>query len=249
MDNDYIVIMCAYNCSHYIVEAIQSVAEQKDVDYGLIVVDDASTDNTVEIVKNLMEHNPRIKLIENETRTGSAAWNQYQAVKKYVTNPNSLICIVDGDDYLAGNLVLKKLDMFRLGLHPVMAGNTHFKLNTEETPVYGFSETRRRACPYHMRFFRAWLYNAVPEDCYYKDGKLIGPASDYAFVYAVLDLITDIAWLRVHSVDYVWRHNLTEHNDHHINAEEQEANARYLVEKQKLDALTPEQIQEYIDNF
>lgn len=249
MNNDYIVIICAYNCQDYIVESIQSVAVQKEVDYSVIVVDDASTDNTVECVKNLMEHNPKIHLIENETRTRSAAWNQYQAVKKYVTNPDSLICILDGDDYLIDELALKRLDMFRNGMLPMRAGSTHFKLNSTDRPVHGFGQIRRKLGPYHMRFFRAYLYDAVPEDRYYKDGELIGPASDYAFIFSVLDLIGDNNWLTANFISYMWRHNLDEHNDHLVNKEEQAANTNYLLNRESLTKLTDEQLEEIRNNF
>jgi glycosyltransferase involved in cell wall biosynthesis len=249
MNNDYIVIICAYNCQNFIVEAVQSVAVQKEVDYGIIVVDDASTDDTVKIVKNLMEHNPKIRLVENKTRTRSAAWNQYQAVKKHVTNPNSVICIVDGDDYLLDEVVLKRLDMFRNGVVPMHAGCTHIKLNTNQRLVHGFSDIRRKWGPYHMRFFRAYMYDAVPEEQYYKDGELIGPASDYAFIFSVLDILGENNWLTVNIIAYMWRYDLEGHNDHLVNRDEQKANTTYLLNREPLPQLTEEQLEEIKNNF
>ena len=47
------VIIPAYNVQNYVEKAINSVLEQDFKDYELIVVNDASTDNTADIVKKI----------------------------------------------------------------------------------------------------------------------------------------------------------------------------------------------------
>lgn len=58
------VMMCAYNSSQYIKEAINSVLNQTFDNFELIIVDDGSTDNTVQIIKDYKDE--RIKLIKCE---------------------------------------------------------------------------------------------------------------------------------------------------------------------------------------
>jgi len=65
------VIMTAFNVENYIETAIRSVLAQSWSNFELIVVDDCSTDATRRIVKQLMEHDSRIKLIENQTNCGT----------------------------------------------------------------------------------------------------------------------------------------------------------------------------------
>ena len=62
------IIMSVYNEEIYLKEALQSIFNQTIEDYELIIVDDCSTDRTVEIIKSF--NDPRIKLIINETNMG-----------------------------------------------------------------------------------------------------------------------------------------------------------------------------------
>ena len=56
------VIMPAYNAQEYIFESIQSVLNQSSVNIELIIIDDASTDDTVSIVKKNYSNDLRVRL-------------------------------------------------------------------------------------------------------------------------------------------------------------------------------------------
>jgi glycosyltransferase involved in cell wall biosynthesis len=58
------VIIPVYNAEKYIGEAIQSILNQTYKDFELIIIDDASTDKTPEIVSKY--NDPRIKIYTNE---------------------------------------------------------------------------------------------------------------------------------------------------------------------------------------
>lgn len=58
------IIMPAYNAQKYIKEAIESVLNQSFSDFEFIIIDDGSTDNTVQIVGSYKDS--RIKLIQKE---------------------------------------------------------------------------------------------------------------------------------------------------------------------------------------
>lgn len=60
------VIMPAYNAEKYVEEAINSILNQTYKNFELIILDDASTDNTPLILKNLAKKDPRIRYIRNE---------------------------------------------------------------------------------------------------------------------------------------------------------------------------------------
>ncbi len=68
------VAIPAYNAAPWIEEAVTSVLGQSMPDFELIVVDDASTDATAEIVRAVAD--PRIRLVRNDVNLGqNASWN------------------------------------------------------------------------------------------------------------------------------------------------------------------------------
>lgn len=60
--------MPAYNAAEYIGEAIDSVLNQTFTDFEFLIIDDGSTDNTIDIIQKY--NDPRIKLIKNEVNKG-----------------------------------------------------------------------------------------------------------------------------------------------------------------------------------
>ena len=69
--NDLVsIIMPSYNTALYIRETIQSVLDQTNQNWELIIVDDCSTDNTDEIVDSIKDE--RIRYLKNEKNSGAA---------------------------------------------------------------------------------------------------------------------------------------------------------------------------------
>ena len=65
------VIIPAYNVQNYVEKAINSVLEQDFKDYELIVVNDASTDNTADILKEYEDKYDNVKLISHKDNKAS----------------------------------------------------------------------------------------------------------------------------------------------------------------------------------
>lgn len=66
------IITPVYNCGKFIESTILSVQRQTFPDWEMIVVDDCSTDNTVQIVRDYANSDNRIRLICNENNSGAA---------------------------------------------------------------------------------------------------------------------------------------------------------------------------------
>jgi glycosyltransferase involved in cell wall biosynthesis len=69
------VCIAVRNCEAYIAAAIDSVLRQRYGDFEIIVVDNASTDSTVSVVRSIRD--PRVRLVENPVNVGPCNnWNR-----------------------------------------------------------------------------------------------------------------------------------------------------------------------------
>ncbi|MDL2274584.1 glycosyltransferase family 2 protein [Desulfosarcina sp. OttesenSCG-928-G10] len=64
------IIMPAYNVATYIGPSIESVRQQSGVSWELLIVDDGSTDETLEIMCRYASVDPRIKILKNKGLKG-----------------------------------------------------------------------------------------------------------------------------------------------------------------------------------
>lgn len=62
------VVMGSFNSSEFIREAIESILNQTITDFEFIIIDDCSTDDTINIIKSY--NDPRIILVQNEENKG-----------------------------------------------------------------------------------------------------------------------------------------------------------------------------------
>ena len=86
------VLTPAYNAEKTIGETIQSVLNQTYTNWEMIIIDDASTDKTLEIIQRF--HDERIKLIQNSKNSGPAmSWNRGFEVMR-----GRFLAFLDADD-------------------------------------------------------------------------------------------------------------------------------------------------------
>ena len=97
------VVTASYNYQDYIKEAIQSVLNQTYKDLELIIVDDCSTDNSVQVINSYKDD--RIKLFVNEKNLGLQ-----KTVKRGIENASGeWIVFLESDDILKPDNIEKKV--------------------------------------------------------------------------------------------------------------------------------------------
>lgn len=99
------IIMPLYNVEKTLQVALDSIFMQ-DVNfpYEIIVVDDASTDKTLEILEKNKEKYPQIKIIKHERNQGNAI-SFYDGLS---AANGKYFCVLDGDDYYTVRYKLQK---------------------------------------------------------------------------------------------------------------------------------------------
>ncbi len=98
----YSIIVPVYNVEKYVVECLESIARQTYKDWECIVVDDGSTDNSLQLCQKIAERDSRFILLKQNNLGVSAARNN--AIEKV---SGDYILFVDSDDYIADNLLEK----------------------------------------------------------------------------------------------------------------------------------------------
>ena len=73
------VLTTVYNREKYLAECIESVLASSFQDWEMIIVDDCSSDNSVEVAKKYAAKNPRIKVYVNEKNLGQFENRNYAA--------------------------------------------------------------------------------------------------------------------------------------------------------------------------
>lgn len=102
------VTICTYNGERYLSQTIESVLNQTHSNLELIIVDDGSTDKTVDIVKNYQKKDRRIKFFMQPHQGFAASRN-----KALQESCGDWIAIIDHDDLCYPSRLEKQLSLSR----------------------------------------------------------------------------------------------------------------------------------------
>lgn len=93
------IILPSYNHSQFLLERLESILLQTYKNWEAIIIDDKSTDKSVEVITKFLKENPDFKVkyfIKNETNSGSG-YNSWQ--KGIELAESEYIWIAETDDY------------------------------------------------------------------------------------------------------------------------------------------------------
>lgn len=117
-----VVIYC-FNQEKYIEQAVKSVLMQKvDFPYEIIISDDASTDSTPDILKNLAEENKNIRLFLHPVNLGGHGKSNFKFAMDQAKG--EYIVVLEGDDYWTSENKLQLQSDF-LDKHTVFSAVFH----------------------------------------------------------------------------------------------------------------------------
>lgn len=93
------ILIANYNNGQYFKNCYDSIISQTYIDWEVIIVDDGSTDNSIEIIEQLISNNSKFKLYQNEKNYGCG-----YTKRKSIDLANGEICgFLDPDDMLEPN--------------------------------------------------------------------------------------------------------------------------------------------------
>lgn len=94
-----VFITPAYNAEPHLKDLVESLQEQTNDNWELIIIDDISTDNTYEYSKKLSNTDNRIKVIKNSEKCW-ALKNVIKTARNFENEEDVIIATLDGDDSL-----------------------------------------------------------------------------------------------------------------------------------------------------
>ncbi|HZW58563.1 MAG TPA: glycosyltransferase [Nitrososphaerales archaeon] len=119
------VIVTNYNKGKYIRAAIDSVLDQTFTDFEIIIVDDASTDDSLKTIKECCDRTNKIRLIIHDERRGSAA-----ARNSGIKNSNGqIICFLDSDDIYSQDKLQKQIVALQEEPTPVVVYSNWWRID------------------------------------------------------------------------------------------------------------------------
>jgi glycosyltransferase involved in cell wall biosynthesis len=147
------VLMPMYNAERHLHEAIDSILHQTLTDFEFLIIDDASTDKSIEIINSYTDS--RIRLIRNEKNLGiSATLNKGIEIAS-----TELIARMDADDISYPTRLQKQYDFFQ--------SNPDFALLSTSTRVVSPDNKPIRIDKFDSEYyyynlnFICWMYHST----------------------------------------------------------------------------------------
>ena len=180
--NLFCFIVCGYNNRFWILLNLRSIFIQQYRNFKVIIIDDCSTDNSVQTINEFVnKHNLQqfVEIITNEKNMGPA-YSRYIGIQK--ANDNDILCFLDGDDWLICDNALDILnDNYNKGC--LMTVGTHVYLSKLRKlgTISGRSDIDiNHPKRYHLRTGYKYIWNDMPIN-YIKDnsGEFIRYCTDF----------------------------------------------------------------------
>jgi glycosyltransferase involved in cell wall biosynthesis len=220
----YFVVVTVRNGERWIERCLTSIRAQHLKNWSCVVVDDASTDGTWAIVAKVVGEDSRFTLRRNPERK----WQARNTVEtsRYATDPEDVIILVDGDDWLASP---DAFDHIR-SAYVLGAWMTYGNVVEHDGRPSGWAPYPQRIaragafhewnwCATAPRSFKRFLLDELKEEDFTVAGEWPKVAGDVAVVLPLLQLACERA-VPITAPIYVYNTD-TPDNDHKTNAYEQ----------------------------
>lgn len=129
------IVMPAYNCEKYVVEAVNSVLAQTYQNWELLVLDDGSKDNTLQMINEFRNKDSRIRPLQNEKNMGVSATRN----RGIELASGDWIAFLDSDDMWEPSKLEKQLEIAeKKAAEFLFTGSSY--INEEGEPYKGIFE-------------------------------------------------------------------------------------------------------------
>jgi glycosyltransferase involved in cell wall biosynthesis len=236
-----IILTTLYNAERYIEKCIYSIMGQDFQDFKCYITDDMSTDNSIDVVKKVIEGDKRFVLIENKKKLFQPG-NYDQIIRgDYGIDDEEIIVEVDGDDWLPDSKVFDRI-MKTYEDKNVWIANGSFKYSDGRAgfaaPPKNISNIRNENfTASHLRTWKAFLWRAIDQN-YLKDenGEYWEVAGDLAFMYPMIEMAGYENYKFMPEINYIYNED-NPINDHKTNLDKVRKIVNIIRNKEKYTKL------------
>lgn len=209
---------CFWNSAPYIEQYIRSIKNQSDGDFIVHLIDDVSSDSSLELYSKFIENDTRFNLVANKTKKYKLKNLDDLLSDSSLIKDDDIIIEVDGDDYLAHNDVIKHIRLFYQNNPGILISNSRYKFlngsigysNHTDIPSLRYS-----GFPFsHLRSWKTSLWRDVDKR-YFIDpstNEFFKTAADLAYSIPMLELAGQDRYLHNPEIMLVYN-NQNPHND------------------------------------
>jgi len=236
-------VVCVWNAEKYIKNCIRTLKSQKDEDFEVYLIDDMSTDTTVDVIKSLIQGDERFNLILNQEKKFKLK-NLDELITTF--DDEDIVIELDGDDFLLNSNVVGDIRRVYSDKKVWLTNGSFMYTNGDP----GFSQkcnpntVRKDAFRFsHLRTWKTFLWKAIPKN-YLRDdnGEYFKSAADVAYTFSLLELAGEENYRFLPELYYVYNAE-SPYNDHKPGSatggghQEQERCANIIRNKTKLNKL------------
>ena len=194
-NRSFVIFISGFNNGAFVEKTLRSVFSQVYDNYRVIYIDDASTDGSFEVARDLISQSPqaaRAAFVHNEQRIGFLA-NLIRAAS--VCQDQEILVILNGEDWLAHEWVLSRLNQYYADPDLWLTYGQY-----REFPTFRIGSVRNylesegaqlRAAPFaasHLKTFYAGLFKHIPESDLLYQGAFLPQATDLAIMLPMIEM-------------------------------------------------------------
>ena len=220
LGNSAVVVVPSWNCEKWTEKCLTSIITQTYKDIGIIFIDDASDDKTLEIAKKMLAGRDNVVVVANEHRSLPLS-NHVKAVRKHCSNPESVIFNVDGDDWLAIPTAIEEMMDLHKKYDVVWSRYQATDSSNCASRALNGNSIRSQWASSHLRSFKKFLFDAVDDNDFRDiDGNYYKMAGDLALMYPILEMVPSSSRFFYDKILYTYNRD-TLLNEDKINIEQQ----------------------------
>jgi hypothetical protein len=197
-DTHFKIIVPSYNCEQWISKTITSIQEQDYKNFECVIVDDISTDKTLEVVKDKISGLSQFSVITN-TEKKFALRNINDTIQSLSPDPQDVIVLLDGDDWFSTPRCLDQLNYYYQTTGCYMTFGSFVRhpdgnigLESSEYPNHIIADRSFRSDDWrasHLKTYKTFLWdNLNTDDLKDEEGNFFENCYDQAIMLPLLEM-------------------------------------------------------------